>query len=335
MPGGRSLGHRRRQESVRTADRTAPLSRPALGLTLALISSACFGISGVLARAMIEAGWTAGATVTVRIALGGLVLAIPGLLAFRDRRQPLPEQPGRRSWTVLVAYGLLAVAGCQLAYFYAVTYLQVGVALLIEYTAPVAVLVWMWLRHGQRPGRVTVLGAALAIGGLALVLDLTGDVPISAIGVLWALAAMVGAAAYFVISADDRTGWPPLSLAAGGLLIGALALVVAGLTGILPMTMTTDPVEVGALEVAWWIPLVLLGVVSAAMAYGFGIAGGRLLGARVMSFVALSEVLFAVVFAWLVLDELPAPIQLAGGLLIVLGVVCVRLGEAVPAVSRD
>lgn len=101
------------------------------------------------------------------------------------------------------------------------------------------------------------------------------------------------------------------------------------------MTMTTVPVRVGALEVAWWVPLVLLGVVSAAMAYGFGIAGGRLLGARVMSFVALSEVLFAVVFAWLVLDELPAPIQLAGGLLIVLGVVCVRLGEAAPAASHD
>ena len=318
-----------------SADRPPALSRPALGITLALISSACFGISGVLARAMIESGWSAGATVTVRIALGGLVLAVPGLLAFRDRRRPIPDRPTRRSWVVLVSYGLLAVAGCQLAYFYAVTYLQVGVALLIEYTAPVAVLVWMWLRHGQRPGRVTVLGAALAIGGLVLVLDLTGDVPISAVGVLWALAAMVGAAAYFVISADDRTGWPPLSLAAGGLLIGALALVGGGLTGLLPMTMTTGPVRVGALEVAWWMPLVLLGVVSAAMAYGFGIAGGRLLGARVMSFVALSEVLFAVVFAWLVLDELPAPIQLGGGLLIVLGVVCVRLGEAAPAVPPD
>ncbi len=64
------------------------------------------------------------------------------------------------------------------------------------------------------------------------------------------------------------------------------------------------------------------------MAYAFGIAAGRILGARVMSFVALSEVLFAVLFAWLALDELPAPIQLLGGLLIVAGVVFVRLGEA-------
>ncbi|MHC3002636.1 EamA family transporter [Gordonia metallireducens] len=306
--------------------------RPSVGIALALISSACFAISGVLARAMIESGWSAGATVTVRIAVGAAVLAVPGLLAFRDRQPllppPVPPQSPARSWWVLIAYGLLAVAGCQLAYFYAVTYLQVGVALLIEYTAPVAVLVWMWLRHAQRPTRVTVFGAALAIAGLALVLDLTGEVSISVVGVLWALAAMVGAAAYFVISADERTGLPPLALAAGGLVIGAITLAAAGVIGALPMTASTSAVRIGDLSLPWWAPLLMLGVVSAAMAYAFGIAAGRILGARVMSFVALSEVLFAVLFAWLALDELPAPIQLLGGLLIVAGVVFVRLGEA-------
>ena len=327
MPGRGARGDRRGEERVTPTTTTHGVPRPTVGITLALISSACFGISGVLARAMIESGWSAGATVTVRIALGAAVLAIPGLLAFRDRRAPLPARSATGTWWVLLAYGLLAVAGCQLAYFYAVTYLQVGVALLIEYTAPVAVLVWMWLRHAQRPTRVTVLGAALAIGGLALVLDLTGEVSMSAVGVLWALAAMVGAAAYFVISADERTGLPPLALAAGGLIIGAVALAAAGLVGALPMAASTSSVRVGDLSLPWWAPLLMLGVVSAAMAYAFGIAAGRMLGARVMSFVALSEVLFAVLFAWLALDELPAPVQLVGGLLIIAGVVFVRLGE--------
>ena len=51
--------------------------------------------------------------------------------------------------------------------------MQVGPALLIEYTAPAAVVVWLWLRHGQRPGRLTLAGAALAAVGLVLVLDLS------------------------------------------------------------------------------------------------------------------------------------------------------------------
>lgn len=290
------------------------------GILLALASSASFALSGVMARAMIDSGWSAGATVTARITIGAAVLLIPGLLALRGRWGSL-----RNSWAVLLLYGVLAVAGCQLAYFYAVTYLQVGVALLIEYTAPVAVLAWMWLRHSQRPGRLTLLGAAIAIAGLVLVLDVRGD--ISAVGVAWALGAMTGAAAYFVISADERIGVPPLTLAATGLVVGGLGLAMAGAAGILPMSAGTGQVAIAEHSVPWWLPLVVLGVVTAALAYTLGIAAARRLGSRVMSFVALSEVLFAVTFAWLALGELPAPVQLAGGALIVLGVVVVRLGE--------
>ena len=69
------------------------------------------------------------------------------------------------------------------------------------------------------------------------------------------------------------------------------------------------------------------------VAQGFNLDGSagtyatRALGATVASFVGLSEVLFAIVFAWLVLGELPTPVQLAGGTLVVSGVVAVRLGE--------
>lgn len=78
----------------------------------------------------------------------------------------------------------------------------------------------------------------------------------------------------------------------------------------------------------WWIPAAVLGVVTAAVAYSLGIAAGRRLGSRVMSFVGLSEVLFAVLFAWAALAELPTAVQLLGGGLIVAGVIIVRSGEA-------
>jgi drug/metabolite transporter (DMT)-like permease len=71
--------------------------------------------------------------------------------------------------------------------------------------------------------------------------------------------------------------------------------------------------------------------VTAAVAYVAGIAGIRRLGSRVASFVALAEVLFAVFWAWLLLGELPRPVQLLGGALIVAGVVAVKLGERTTA----
>jgi drug/metabolite transporter (DMT)-like permease len=227
----------------------------------------------------------------------------------------------------VVTYGVLAVAGARFCYFSAVSYMQVGPALLIEYTAPATVVVWLWLRQGQRPGAVTLVGAGLAALGLVLVLDLLSGADLSVPGVLWALAAMVGAATYFVISADDTNGLPPLALAGGGLLVGAVALSLLGLVGLMPLHRAAASVSYAGVTVAPWVPLVLLALVTAAIAYTTGIAAIRRLGSRVASFVALSEVLSGVLWAWLLLGELPRPVQLLGGVLIVAGVVAVKLGE--------
>jgi drug/metabolite transporter (DMT)-like permease len=223
-------------------------------------------------------------------------------------------------------YGAVPVAGCQLAYFTAVKYVPVGVALLIEYTAPVAVVGWLWLRQGQRPTRLTVVGAATGAAGLLLVVDLAGG-RTSAVGVACALVAMVGAAFYFVLSSRDLGGLPATALAAGGLLVGGLLLLLVGAVGLVPLTATTAPVAYVGLTVPWWLPVAALGVVTAAVGYGCGIAATRRLGARLASFVALSEVLAALGFAWLLLGQAPAVVQLLGGALIVVGVVAVRRGE--------
>ena len=198
-------------------------SRLGAGLGFAVLSATSFGLSGALAKGLLESGWSAGAAVTVRVLIAAAVLVVPALVQLRGRWGLL-----RGNVALITAYGFLAVAGCQLAYFNAVEHMQVGVALLIEYTAPVVVIGWLWLRRGQRPGRLTVLGAALAAGGLVLVLDLVSGADLSVVGVLWALGAMMGLAAYFVISADETNGLPPIVLAAGGLIVGGLTLVVAG-----------------------------------------------------------------------------------------------------------
>jgi drug/metabolite transporter (DMT)-like permease len=297
-------------------------SRLTSGLAFAVLSAASFGMSGALARELLDAGWSAGAIVLVRVGLAALVVAPFGLVALRGRWGLL-----RRNAGLILVYGALAVAGAQFCYFSAVAHMQVGPALLIEYTAPAAVVVWLWLRHGQRPGRVTLLGAALAAGGLVLVLDLLSGADLSVAGVLWALAAMIGAATYFVISADEDNGLPPMVLAAGGLVLGTAVLGALGLVGLLPMRASRDAVTYAGTTVDWWVPLLVLGVVTAAVAYTSGIAAGRRLGSRLASFVALLEVVAGVVFAWLLLDELPRPVQLVGGLLILAGVVGVKLGE--------
>ena len=138
-----------------------------------------------------------------------------------------------------------------------------------------------------------------------LVLDVISGAELSTVGVLWALGAMVGAATYFIISADEDNGLPGITLAAGGLLVGGLVLLVAGASGVLPFHASTADAVYDGRTVAWWIPVVALGLVTAAFSYVTGIAAGRRLGSRLASFVALGEVLAAVLWAWLLLGELP------------------------------
>ena len=301
---------------------TTTASRTASGLGLAVLSAASFGMSGALASGLLDTGWSPGAIVLVRMGLAAFVVVPFGLRALGGRWALL-----RRNVRLVVTYGLLAVAAAQFCYFSAIASMPVAPALLIEYTAPAAVVGWLWLRQGQRPGSVTLLGAFLAAMGLVLVLDLLAGADVSLHGVAWALGAMVGAASYFVISADEDNGLPPLVLAAGGLLVGTVVLALLGLTGLLPMRAATAATEYADRTVAWWTPLLVLGLVTAALAYTTGIGAGRRLGSRLASFVALLEVLAGVVFAWLLLDQLPRPVQLLGSLLILAGVVAVKLGE--------
>jgi drug/metabolite transporter (DMT)-like permease len=292
------------------------------GLLLAVVSATTFGLSGSLAAGLLATGWTPGAIVLCRIAIGALALGPFAAVSLRGRWGLLRAQAPR-----ILLYGIVAVAGAQFSYFSAVATMDVAPALLIEYTAPAAVVAWLWLRRGQRPRPLIVAGAVLAAAGLMLVLDLFSGTHLAWTGVAWALAAMVGCAAYFVISADARSGLPPLVLAGAGLTVGGVALGLLALAGVLPMHTTARPADYAAAAPPWWVPVVLLGLVTAAVSYATGIAASRRLGSRMASFVALLEVVAAVAFAWLLVGQTPGRPQVLGGLLIVAGVIAVKLGD--------
>ncbi len=108
------------------------------------------------------------------------------------------------------------------------------------------------------------------------------------------------------------------------MVVATVVLVILGLVGIFPMHATFGTVHLLGRSVSWVVPaLVILGM-STVASYLFGLAGSSRLGTRVASFVGLTEVLFAVLFAWLLLGQLPAPIQFGGGALVIAGLVLVQ-----------
>jgi len=306
---------------------TADLARArTLGVVIGLASAVSFASSGPVMKPLLEAGWSVGAALLLRMG-GAALLLSPWLI------RAIARDPGilRRHGLLMVGFGLTGVAGCQLFYFSAMQRMPVAIALLVQYTAPVMLVAWVWMRTRRRPSAVVLAGTALAIVGLALVVDVTGAA-FDPWGVALALGAAVCMAAYFVIAERTSDTMPPLVLAAGGLAVGAALMAVLCASGVLPFVAPAASTDLLGAAVPWFVSVAWVVLVATALGYGLGVLAVPRIGARLASFVGLTEVLFAMLFGWLLLGEAPAPVQGVGGVLILAGVVLVRADR--PAVPK-
>lgn len=300
-----------------------------IGIGLGLVSAAAFGTSGTFGTSLIDSGWSPAAAVFARVCVAALVLTAPALVALRGRWALLRRRAGQT-----IAFGLVGVAACQVCYFNTIQRMPVGMALLLEYLGVVLIVFWLWARHGQRPRPLTVVGGIAAIGGLALMLNLVGagaggaSGSVNFAGVVWGLLAAVSLAVYFMLSASvTGENLPPVVMTWGGMIVGALVLSGLGLAGALPLSFSSADVLLLGHRVSWVVSVLGLSVIAAAFAYVTGVGAARRLGAKLGSFVGMAEIVFAVLFAWVLLHQMPTGMQFAGGALILVGVVLVRLDE--------
>lgn len=297
-----------------------PVKRsPTSGLIIALIAAVTFGASGAFVKPLLEAGWSPAAAVTVRVLTGGIVLAPVAIVALHGTWSAL----WRSRWRVL-AMAVVGVAGTQLAYFAAIERIPVGTGILIEYMAPLLLVAVVWAGTRRVPKAVVLVGSVVALLGLVLVVSPGGASSLDALGLGFAVTAMIGCAIYYVVAARPSDGLPAVALAAFGLLLGGLLLGLVGLVGLVPFTATFGDVRLFGELTPWWIPMLVVGVVATAVAYATSIAASEILGSRLASFAGLLEVVAATFYAWLLLGEQLAILQLVGGVLILVGIGFVR-----------
>lgn len=313
---------------------TDDIARFRTGLLFAVGSALAFGSSGPFAKSLMGAGWSPTAAVTARLAGGALAMVV-----FASVVRPGWFREARTHLSTVVLYGLVPIAGAQLSYFNAVAHLPVGVALLLEYTAPILVVGWLWVTTRRRPTNLTLAGVALAVTGIMLVLGILGDGGLSAaeiniVGVGWGLAAAVCAACYFLMSdkvvgqgPHGQSGVHPITLATAGLVVGAAAVGLLGVSGAMPLTFTANDTVVAGATTSWVLPVIALALMPTAIAYTLGIIGVARLRPRFASLVGLSEVLFAVLAAWVLLGEAVTPTQALGGAVVLIGLGLARQGD--------
>lgn len=308
-----------------SAPNNAALSKTTLGVLFGLTSSVSFGASGPFAKALIDAGISPLQAVWLRI-VGAVLLLLACSVALR--RRGLFGMLRRNGGSVTV-YGLVAVAGCQALYFVAASRLPVGVAILLEFTGPVLVVGWVRFVRRRPVARVSLAGVAVAMVGLACVVQIWSGVRLDTVGIAAGLGAGAGNAAFFLLI-DRLTGAvDPLALNIGGMLVGAVALLPLAAPWHTPWGVLTRAVPLGSGSAApGWLLAASVILVSTLIAYLAGAAAVQRLSAPVAAGLAYVEPTSAAVIAWVALGERLNPVQIAGGVIVLFGAFLAQRGIA-------
>ncbi|MFS1300415.1 EamA family transporter [Streptosporangium longisporum] len=301
------------------------------GVLIALSSSLCFAFSGPMAKYLGAAGLVPLEAAWIRMAGAGLLLA--GILAVA---RPAALRIPRSRLPFFAAYAVIAVAGVQALFFAAITRLPVGVTLLIEFTSPVLVVLWVRFVRRARPPRTAYVGAVVAVAGLGVVVEIWSGLTLDPLGLLLAVSAAACCTGYFLLSENSGADIDPLGLVAWGLLGAAVVLTPISRPWDIPWGAfggTATPVPGHTLPAV--VALVCLIVVATVLAYILGVLAVRRLSAAVGSTVASLEVIAGAVAAWILLGEALGPFQIAGGAIVLVGAYLAQRATAAPVPVPD
>ncbi|MGP3914109.1 EamA family transporter [Nonomuraea sp. 10N515B] len=300
------------------------------GLALAFVSSWCFAFSGPMAKYLITAGLAPIEAVWTRMAGAGLlllaVLAVVRPQALRIPRSRLP---------FFGLYAVMAVAGVQSLYFVAITRLPVGVALLLEFMAPVMVVAWVRLVRKIRLARAAYVGAVVAFVGLGIVVEAWQGLRLDALGLLLGLIAGACCAGYFLMNDSFGDDVDPLGLIAWGMAGAAVVLIPFARPWNIPwdafaasVTPSEDGLTLPVLGAYLWMVLI-----ATVIAYILGVNAVRRLSAAVGATVATLEVIGGALVAWALLGETLGVFQIVGGLIVLSGALLAQTASASPQPS--
>jgi drug/metabolite transporter (DMT)-like permease len=247
-----------------------------------------------------------------------------GLLAFLLLFARTTLRVGRRELLLLVAFGIVGVALVQWLYFVAIENLPVGVALLIEFTAPLFVALFARFVYKERIRRRIWAAVALCLVGLAVVVEVWAGVAFSTVGVTAALGGALGLTAYLLMAERERRHRDPVSLTFYGFLFATALWAVVQPLWEFPWDVLDDSVSLqGNLSeqtAPVWALVGFVVVVGTIITFSLLTGALRHIPATRASIVATLEPVIATGVAWVWLGESFGTAQLVGGAIVLAGI---------------
>ena len=296
-------------EGVRTA------RGPAIGYLMVMAAATLFAVNGTVSKVVLESGVTSLRLTQVRCA--GAFVGL-GLLVLATR--PGSMRTTRRELAFLAVFGVCGVALVQLFYFAAIARLEIGVSLLIQYTAPLLVALWARFVFKEHVRRRVWLALALALVGLSVMVDVWGGVPLNTAGVVLSFISAVTFAAYLLLAEHAVGRRDPVSLLVYGFFFATLFWAVAQPWWSFPADEFAESVSLlGNLaqsELPAWALVLVIVVLGTIVPFILMVGSLQHLPATTVGMVAMLEPVLGAIVAYVWLDETLAAQQLLGGAIV-------------------
>jgi drug/metabolite transporter (DMT)-like permease len=293
--------------------------RPVLGYAMVLTATALWGINGSMAKAALSSGLTSLRLTEVR-STGAAVVLVAALALTRPRSLRVT----RNELPFLLLFGVVGLAFVQLFYFVAIHRLDIGIALLIQYLAPVLIALYARLVLKEHVRRRVWAALVLALGGLSLVVDLWNGVALDSLGVAAAVASAVTFALYILLAETAVTRRDPVSLLAIGFTLAAIFWAIVQPWWSFPTEYLDDQIhmngEVFSSTLSVWALLVGVVLVGTIVPFLLLVGALRHIPATRAGVTAMFEPVAGALVAWAWLGESLTTTQLIGGAIVLTGI---------------
>ena len=293
--------------------------RPAVGYLMVMSAALLFAVNGTVSKVVLQSGISPLELTQVRATgafLGfALVLAVTRRESLQLRRRELPY---------LIVFGIAGVALVQWLYFVSIARLPIGIALLIEYIAPILIAIWAWAVFKERIRRRIWLALVFAVVGLALVVEVWSGLSLDGLGVTAALCAALAYAVYVLMAERAVRRRDPASLTAYGFLFAAIFWAAVQPVWRFPSERLDDRVSLlGHLErfsLPVWLLLLYIVIAGTMITFLLVAAALRHISATRVGIVAMLEPVAASAVAFVWLGESFGTAQLLGGAIVLAGI---------------
>lgn len=299
------------------------------GAVLVIVACVFFALNGIVARIAIDGGLAPFAVAAVRTVGGALFLLPFVLLAWRRFTRAMAPP--------IVAYAAIGIFASQGLYFQTLSYLDVALALVLSYIAPLPVAIYQHVRRGERLPPYAYVVMVVAVGGVALsVLGGSGGIgAVSAVGVLLGVATMITFAVMLLLSPRQPAELGPVVRAGAPLVVAAVLYLVVVPPWAFPWDRLGDVVALDGrvhLDVPLWATLVWVVLLGSVVPFTLVLAGNARVGAGAASMLGMTEPVVGSVAAWVILGQVLTPAQVIG---IVITVVAVAIVERARTRTRS